>query len=83
MKLHKISFEIHDITTDELLVDNLAFEDIPELLQAYTMLYPMHRIEPCYRTITITQELRLMPQEEFTHDWYELLDDIIDNLYRG
>lgn len=78
-----IEFEVHDITTNTLLCDNVPFEDIPELLMAYKLLYPGHQIEVCYREVTISERVHHLPREEFTHDWFEMLDTIIDNLYNS
>lgn len=76
-----ITFEIHDITTEELLCDGVSFDDIPELLIAYQTIYPRHQIEVCYREITITERVHYLPKEEFKHDWYDMIEEIIDNLY--
>lgn len=83
MKKTIIEFEVHNVTTGDLLCDNVPFEDIPELLIAYKLLYPRHQIEVCYREVTITERVHYVPREEFTHDWFEMLDDIIDNLYNS
>lgn len=83
MKKTIIEFEVHNLTTGELLYDNVSFEDIPELLEAYESLYPYDEIVACYREVTITEQVHYLPREEFAHDWYEFLDDIIDNLYNS
>lgn len=75
-----ISFEIHDLTTKEVLCDNIPFDDLSELLVAYRLFYPDHRIEPCYREVTTSERIHYMPREEFKHDWFEMLDEIIENL---
>lgn len=49
-------YEIHDLTTHELLSDNLRFEDLPELIGAYQNFYPTHNIVACYR-----EESRVIP----------------------
>ena len=76
-----ITFEIHNITTDEILVENASFDDIPELVYEYQRMLPIHEIVACYREITITERVHELPKDEFKHDWFELLDDIVDNLY--
>ena len=40
-------YEIHDLTTHELLSNNLRFEDLPELIGAYQDFYPTHNIVAC------------------------------------
>ena len=81
MTTTKLSFEIHDITAEELLCDNVHFDDIPELLTAYEYFYPQHQIEVCCREVTIIDRVHYIPKDDFRHDWYNMLDDIIDNLY--
>lgn len=78
-----ITFEIHDVTTHELLADNLPFDDLPELVYAYQLMLPTHQIEACYREVVVTERLHHIPRDDFKYDWYELLDDIIDNLYNS
>ena len=80
MKKVTIKFEIHDITARELLCDNVSFDDIPELVNAYEYLYPNHQIEACYREITTIERVRLLPEEEYTKDWLDMLDEILDNM---
>lgn len=79
MKKVKIEFEIHDITAREMLCENVSFDDIPELVSAYEYLRPNHQIEACYREITTIEKVRLLPEEEFAKDWFEMLDTLIDN----
>lgn len=74
-----ITFEIHDITTNEVLSNNLCFDDLPELLYAYQTILPTHRIEACYRETTITEKVYYTPKADFKRDWYEFIDDIVDN----
>ena len=78
----QITFEIHNLTTNELLADNLNFNDMPELLNAYQQFYPKHRIEACYRVVKVTEHIRYIPRQQFKLDWFDLLDNIIDNLER-
>ena len=78
-----VTFEIWDITTNEVLSNNLDFDNLPELLDAYQALYPTHRIEGCYREVTVTERVNILPSQQFKTDWYNLLDEIIDNLYNS
>lgn len=55
-KQYNKTYEIHDLTTHELLSDNLRFEDLPELIGAYQDFYPTHNIVACYR-----EEARIVP----------------------
>lgn len=81
MKKTTIMFEIHDVTTREMLCDNVNFDDIPELLKAYEYFYPNHQIEVCYRKYIATERVRHIPRAEFKNDWYNMIDDIVENLY--
>ena len=73
-------FEVHDLTTNELLSNNLSFEDAPELVYAYQEFYPDHQIEVlCYRQ-SIAKPIRRTARQQFKHDWFDLLDHIMENL---
>lgn len=77
-----ISFEIYDISSDEILVDNVPFDDIPELLVAY-QLFTGHDIECRYRELTVIERVHVLPKDQFKSDWFELMDYLIDNLYHS
>lgn len=81
--MYKIVFEIHDITTNEVLVDNLTFDEIPELFLAYTLLYPEHNIIACSRKVMIAKHHDLSCRDEFKNQWFDMIEDIIDNLYNS
>ena len=76
-----ITFEIHDTTAHETLYENVHHNDIPDLLMACQLFYPQHNIVVCCREVTFTERVRYIPKDEFKHDWYDMLDEIIDNLY--
>lgn len=78
-----ITFEIHDITSCEILAENLPFDDVPELVMAYQLLEPTHEIVAVCREITVTERVHHIPREQFKCEWFDLLDDIIDNLYNS
>lgn len=76
-------YEIHDLTTNEILADNLNFDDMPELLGAYQEFYPNHEIIPCYRNYiqhngytTNTQK-----RKAFRMQWLELITENSCNIY--
>ena len=83
MNTTTISFEIHNLTTNEVLADNLSFSDVPELFQAYKEFYKNHEVVACYREVTVTTRVHQLNRDQFKHDWFEMLDDIIDNLYNS
>ena len=81
--LKHIEFEIHDTTTNEILVDKLQFDDIAELVGAYQLLYPTHDIAAVYREVEVVERVRHLPKQQFKAEWFNLIDDIIDNLYNS
>lgn len=78
------SYEIHDITTGEILADNLTFEDMPELLGAYQIFYPTHEIVGCYRvchnTFKVFNNLNY-DKVRFRAEWTILMTENIVNFY--
>ena len=78
------SYEIHNLTTGELLVDNLAFDDMPELYGAYLEFYPYDDIIVCCREIRLSvtcariihhndNEVR---RQKFYAEWLTLMDEL-------
>lgn len=82
MMMYKIVFEIHDTTTNEVLADNLAFDEVPELFLAYTLLYSTHNVVACSRKVEVDKH-HLSYREEFKTQWFDMIEDIIDNLYNS
>ena len=74
-------FEIHDLTTSEILSDNLFFDDMSELLGAYQELYPTHEIVACYRADKIITKLKITNQNDFFTNWLALIEENICNMY--
>ena len=79
------TYEIHDLTTNEILVDRLEFEDMPELLEAYTNFYPNHEIVACYREyddvcITINPA-KHFAKKYFKTEWFNLVEENLANFY--
>ena len=76
-----IKFEIHHID-GEILADNLCFEDLPILFQAYQEWYGNDSIIACYRTF---DDKKFNPQsrrDEFYQEWGNLINHLIalDNI---
>lgn len=80
------NFEIHDLTTNEILADNLAFEEIPELFKAYVDFYLNHEIVFCERieeniVIPIYPNKNFNTKAEFRTQWFMLVTSNISNFY--
>lgn len=74
-------YEIHDLTTAEILADNLNFEDMPELLGAYADFYPTHEIIACYRNCNNDCKKIVSKRADFKVEWFNLLEENIANFY--
>lgn len=80
-------YEIHDLTANEILADNLIFEEIPELFEAYQSFYPNHEIAVFCRTdgyIKLSQyylNANLQKQQEFKVEWFNLIEENLCNIY--
>ena len=81
------TYEIHDLTTKELLADNLEFDDMPELLGAYQEFYPDHEIVACCRNCSkhsdyITNaQTKAQQRKAFREQWFALLTENACNIY--
>ena len=83
------NFEIHDLTTNEVLSENLTFEDIPELFGAYEMFYPNHEIVACYREYSNSNgkiikrfySATSFKHNDFKSEWLNLVEENICNFY--
>ena len=77
------TYEIYNLTTGELLADNLHFDDMPELFGAYMDFYPEDDIIVCCRETKISVACaRIVDREElnrreFTSEWLSLMDEIV------
>jgi hypothetical protein len=76
------TYEIYNLTTGEILADNLAFDEVPELFEAYASFYPDHEIIACCRDLTIVKvHARVLKTEEvnrnnFMAEWFDLMDEL-------
>lgn len=83
------TYEIWDLTTGEILVDNLDFDDVPELFDAYAKFYPFDDIVVCCREVSITVIRERMVKREpnrrvrFYNEWFNFIDELlaIDNIH--
>lgn len=74
------TFEIHH-TNGEILADNLTFDDVPILFQAYQDWYGERSVIACYRP----NNKKFHPKsraDEFYEEWLEFIDHLItlDNI---
>ena len=76
-------YEIYNLTTKEILADNLDFEDMPELFGAYVEFYPEDDIIVCCRETKISVTCaRIVDREEinrreFNSEWFAFMDEIV------
>jgi hypothetical protein len=82
-------YEFYSAITGELLVGNMTFDEVPELYNAYTELFPEediivgYREEPeikrCAKIISIDEHERNC----FRSDWFDLIEELVkmDNIY--
>ena len=75
-------FEIHDVTTNEVLADNLEFKEIPKLVGAYTDLYPTHEITVYNRTDNAIQTRHMSTRyANFKSEWLTFIEEYLCNIY--
>ena len=75
-------FEIHDLTTNEVLADNLEFKEIPKLVGAYTDLYPTHEIIVYNRTDNAIKTKRMSARyANFKSEWLTFIEEYLCNIY--
>lgn len=74
-------FEIHHID-GEILADNLSFEELPILFQAYQEWYGDGSVIACYRTFDGKKSKFQSRRDEFYQEWYSLMDNLValDNI---
>lgn len=83
------TYEIYNLTANELLADNLKFEDLPELFDAYAKFFPEDKIIACCREKQVIRKhakvvtLNEVNRMEFYSDWFSLIDElvVIGNIY--
>ena len=69
-------FEIHHIN-GEILADNLSFEELPILFQAYQEWYGEESVIACYRRFDGKKLNVKSRRDEFYQEWYELMDNLV------
>lgn len=79
--MNSITYEIHHIN-GEILADNLTFEDVPILFQAYQEWYNEGCIIACYRVVNTTSKHPKSRLDEFREDWHDFMNYLItlDNI---
>ena len=74
-------FEIH-LTSGIILADNLSFDDLPIIFQAYQEWYGEESVIACCRTLNNKKPHYKSRSEEFYEEWLEFIDHLItlDNI---
>ena len=78
------TYEIYNLTTGELLADNLNFDDMPELYGAYLNFYPNDNIVVCCREVKVTVTCARIVKSEnvsrnkFYAEWFNLMDELFE-----
>ena len=81
------NFEIHDLTTDEIIADNVSFDAIPELFEAYRNYYPDHdltvvsRIERPIKKYSNATVLHTKSYYDFRSQWLDMIEENSCNIY--
>lgn len=81
LTVSKTTYEIWDEDTDEILIDNLSFDDAAEQFLAYQQFFG-DGVSVIIRT-SCQARTRTTPRQEFKQAWFELMDELqaIGNLY--
>lgn len=81
------TYIIYNLTTNEVLSDNLTFDEVPELYKAYDDFYPDCEIIACYNEV-ISSAKKIISKRKaaynaFITDWIRLMDELttLGNLY--
>lgn len=79
--MNNCTFEIHHIN-GEILADNLTFDDLPIIFQAYQEWYGGGVVVACYRTLDSKKPHHKSRSKEFYEEWFEFMDHLItlDNI---
>lgn len=82
------TYEIHNLTTGEILADNITFDEIPELFEAYSSFYVDCEIIACYRDTHIKRcnkflDINTITRNAFYSEWLNLIDELysLGNIY--
>lgn len=77
------TYELYNLTTGEILADNLTFEEVPELFEAYANFFPEDEIVACYRENKMVRaQARVINRDEmarnkFMVEWFDLMEEIM------
>ena len=82
-------YELYNLTTGEILADNLTFEEVPELFEAYANFFPDHEIIACYREGKMVRtHAKVLSYDEiarnkFMIEWFDFMEELlaIDNIH--
>ena len=82
-------YELYNLTTGELLADNLVFDDVPELFGAYAEFFPDNEFAVFEKDrVVIKRCARVINEDEvdrnnFYVEWFNLMDELLamDNIH--
>lgn len=77
---NKKFYELIDLTVNEVLADNLEFDELPELFEAYGN-FTKHNIIAIERIDDSTTTKVLSPKQEYTKQWLDLVQANVSNFY--
>lgn len=79
--MNNCTFEIH-LSNGEILADNLTFDDLPTIFQAYQEWYGEGSVIACYRTSDGKKPHYKSRSQEFYEEWLVFVDHLIalDNI---
>lgn len=83
------TYEIWNLTSGELLADNLNFEDLPELFKAYAEFYFGNEIIACYREKPVIKRCvnvvsaNSASRNDFYCEWFNFMEELLtmDNIH--
>lgn len=77
------NYQIWNLTTNEMLADNLTFDELPELFGAYADFYPGNEIVACYtEQVTIKRCVKVLGVDQarknnFYAEWFDLMEELL------
>lgn len=75
MKMYQTTYEIHDVNTNEILVDNLDFADMAEQFAVYQNFYGDNAVVACSRTYSKVTKIETTAQL-YKDAWIEYFGEL-------
>ena len=77
--MKKLVYHIYNEVTKTIILDNVPFDDVPELVITCTEYYKQSCIA-CFTEETI-QHNKVSNKQDFETSWLDMVDELIDNFY--